>query len=57
MSERVEKRKRYNQRLQYIAEVMKWLAREPSMLRVFSWHRWKRQRPVWMGGDWKEKSL
>ena len=57
MSERVEKRKRYNQRLQYIAEFQKWLAREPSMLRVISWHRWKRQRPVWKGGDGKEKSL
>ena len=54
MSERVEKRKRYNQRLQYIAEVAKWLDREPSMLRVFSWHRWKRQRPVWKGGDMDE---
>lgn len=54
MSERVEKRKRYNQRLQYIAEVMKWLACEPSMLRVISWHRWKRQRPVWKGGDLDE---
>lgn len=54
MSERVEKRKRYNQRLQYIAEVQKWLSREPSMLRVISWHRWKRQRPVWMGGDLDE---
>ena len=47
MSERQEHKKRYNLRLQYIAEFQKWLDREPPMLRVFKWRRWKRERPVW----------
>lgn len=48
MSERQEKKKRYNLRLQYIAAFNKWLAREPQMWRIFAWRRWKRGRPVWM---------
>ena len=51
MSERQEKKRRYNRRLEYIAEFQKWLNREPSMLRAFSWHRWKRERPVWEEED------
>lgn len=47
MSERREHKRRYNLRLQYIAEFDKWLEREPTMLRVFAWRRWKRERPVW----------
>lgn len=48
MSERQEKRKRYNQRLQFIAEYEKWLLSEPPMWKIFAWRRWKRERPVWM---------
>lgn len=48
MSERQEHKKRYNLRLQYIAEFQKWLDREPPMFRVFKWRRWKRERPVWV---------
>lgn len=47
MSERQEHKKRYNQRLQYIAEFGKWLDREPPMWRIFAWRRWKAERPVW----------
>lgn len=47
MSERQEKKARYNQRLQYIAEYDKWLAAEPPMVRIFAWRRWKKRRPVW----------
>lgn len=47
MSERQEKKKRYNQRLEFIAEFEKWLAEEPSMLRIFAWRRWRNRRPVW----------
>ena len=47
MSESREHRRRYNLRLQYIAEYNKWLEQEPSPLRLISWRRWKRQRPVW----------
>lgn len=51
MSERQEKKKRYNLRLQYIAEFQKWLDQEPPMFRVFKWRRWKRERPVWVEAD------
>lgn len=47
MSESREKKRRYNQRLQYIAEFGKWLDAEPPMVRIFAWWRWKKQRPVW----------
>lgn len=47
MSERQEKKRRYNLRLEYIATFQKWLDREPSIFRVFAWHKWKRERPVW----------
>lgn len=47
MSERQEHKKRYNLRLQYIAEYNKWLDREPPLWRVFSRKRWKAERPVW----------
>lgn len=47
MSERQEHKRRYNRRLQFIAEFGKWLEKEPSMIRIISWWRWKKQRPVW----------
>ena len=47
MSERQEKKKRYNLRLMWIADFDKWLNKEPPMWRVFAWRRWKRARPVW----------
>lgn len=47
MSERQEHKKRYNQRLQYIAEFGKWLDREPPFLRIWKWRKWKSERPVW----------
>ncbi len=52
MSEKQEHRKRYNRRLQFIAEFEKWIHREPPMYRMFAWHRWKKSRPVW-----KEEAL
>ena len=48
MSESREHKRRYNLRLQYIAEVDKWLEREPPMWKIFKWRRWKAERPVWM---------
>ena len=47
MSESREHKRRYNQRLQYIAEFNKWLDAEPPMLHLISWLRWKKLRPVW----------
>lgn len=51
MSERQEKRKRFNQRLAYVAEFEKWLENEPPMIVFWRWHRWKKLRPIWKGGD------
>lgn len=50
MSERQEHKRRYNLRLQYIAEFQKWLDKEPPFWRFFKWHRLKKARPVWKGG-------
>ena len=46
MSEKREKRRRYNQRLEYIADFNKWLDAEPPIVRLISWHRWKKSRPI-----------
>ena len=45
MSERQEKKRRYNKKLEYIADFNKWLNEEPPMLRFISWHSWKKTRP------------
>lgn len=47
MSERQEKKKRYNLRLMWIADFDMWLSSEPPMWRVFAWRRQKAMRPVW----------
>jgi len=46
MSEKQEKKRRYNQRLEYIASFCKWLEREPPLFCLIRWHRWKKERPV-----------
>ncbi|MBQ2641332.1 MAG: hypothetical protein IJG15_04970 [Lachnospiraceae bacterium] len=51
MSESREHKRRYNLRLQYIAEFCKWQDREPPMWRVFAWNRWKKERPVLKEGE------
>lgn len=51
MSERQEKKKRYNRRLEFIAAFEKWLNSEPSMLRIFRWRKWKKSRPTWEATD------
>ena len=38
MSESREKKARYNQRLQYIAEFNKWLDAEPPRMFFIRWH-------------------
>ena len=48
MSERQEKKRRYNQRLEYIASFQKWLDSEPPMIYIVRWRRWKKRRPVWL---------
>ena len=46
MSERTEKRRRQNARLEYIERFYEWLASEPPRFRIFKYRCWKRQRPV-----------
>lgn len=54
MSERREHKRRYNQRLEYIAQFEKWEAEEPSILRILSWHKWLKNRPKWRANEVKE---
>lgn len=51
MSERQEKKRRYNQRLEYIANFHKWIAEEPPMWRFAARRAWKRRRPIWKEED------
>ena len=54
MSESKEHKKRYNQKLEYIAKFEKWLDNEPPIIRFFAWHKWKKQRPIkQFGGNTK----
>lgn len=55
MSERQEKRMRQNARLEYIAEFIKWLDREPPRMFFWRWHKWKRQRPTFQDilNEWR----
>lgn len=46
MSESREHKRRYNQKLEYIALFDKWLEAEPPMIRVIAWHKWKKQKPI-----------
>lgn len=45
MSEKQEKRRRYQARLQYIRDVEWWRAREPKKIFIFAWLHWKKQKP------------
>lgn len=47
MSEKRMKRRRYNQRLEYIARFDLWLNNEPPMWRFWKWRKWKARRPIW----------
>ena len=45
MSERQDKKRRYNQRLAFIAAFTHWLHNEPAWWRVISRARWLSKRP------------
>lgn len=46
MSESREHKKRYYQRMAFIAEFEKWLAQEPPMFpRFWRWWKWRDSRP------------
>lgn len=51
MSEKREKKRRYNERLEYIAHFNKWLSAEPPMWRFITWRKWLREKPVWEYGE------
>lgn len=46
MSEKQEHRKRWQAKVRYAHDFDKWLRSEPPMLMIFSWLRWKKERPV-----------
>ena len=50
MSARQQHKRRYNLKLQYIADVENWLRFEPPMWRFIAWHRWKTARPKMPSG-------
>lgn len=45
MSERMEKKKRIEQKLQYLAQLEAWLAEEPAWWRCSARKRWRKRRP------------
>ena len=46
VSESREKKRRYNERLEYIAHFEKWMKEEPPVWRLLAWHKWQKNRPV-----------
>ena len=47
MGEKQEKKRRYNLRLEFIANFAEWLKSEPPMWMFWRWRKWKKNRPVW----------
>ncbi|MBQ9269706.1 MAG: hypothetical protein IJ206_09350 [Oscillospiraceae bacterium] len=47
MSQSREHKRRYNQRLEYIAAFQKWMDREPPRWKLLAWRRWSKERPQW----------
>lgn len=47
MSEKREKKRRYNLRLEYIRHFSNWLLSEPPMWMFWAWRKWKKARPLW----------
>ena len=45
MSEKQNRKRWYNEKLEFIAEFERWLKREPSIFRIFKWHKWKKEKP------------
>ena len=54
MCESREHKRRYNLRLEFIAEFAKWLKREPPVILFWRWRKWKKERPVWEDFSKKE---
>ena len=45
MSEKQEKKRRYNIKLAYISAFERWLQKEPPYILFWRWRRWKQERP------------
>ena len=45
MSEAKEKKKRYNQKLQFAAALEKWAEEEPAKWKLIAWVKWVRRMP------------
>lgn len=45
MSEKQEHRKRLNAKVEWIRAFEEWLQKEPSMIRIFKWRKWKKSKP------------
>lgn len=46
MSEKREKRRRYNLRLEFITQFYRWLDSEPPRWKLVSWRKWRDSRPT-----------
>lgn len=46
MSESREKKRRYNEKLAYIAAFEIWLNCEPPIFLFWRWRKWRAQRPI-----------
>jgi hypothetical protein len=46
MSEKQEKRKRFERRMEYVSEFNAWLMKEPPMWKFRAWLHWKKTRPA-----------
>ena len=47
MSGKREHKRRYNLRIEYIAQFEAWLNNEPPMILFWKWKKWKKERPIW----------
>lgn len=45
MSQKTEKKKRYNQKLEFAVALEKWVKEEPAKWNLIAWFKWMRQRP------------
>ena len=46
MSQKCEKKRRYNSKLLFIREFEYWLDEEPPMILFWRWKKWKQQKPI-----------
>lgn len=47
MSEKREKKRRYNEKMAFIKAFEAWLDKEPPMIRILKWRKWKKEKPVY----------